>query len=177
MYYTDYDMVIADYTETMWNMLGSQVKTYGALVIFGVAMITQLLSIFGIANSLNLMVWTYGVGMGGMLVSAVASMIWMWGIKLGWTACRETYADDTANSDADEVAECAAWSAYTDLMESNMKVLMAEDTAFAITVGTYMEDWLLAQWWAMPEEERYAMWEEKKDDKHDKMYKLFAKAH
>jgi len=62
-------------------------------------------------------------------------------------------------------------------MDTNMKLLMAEDTALAIVIGTYMEDWLLAQWWAMPEAERYAMWEEKHDDKDDKMYKLFAKAH
>jgi len=172
-------MVSDDYTETMWNMLGMQVKTYGALVIFGTAMITQLLSIFGIAPGINLMVWTYLVGMGGGLVSAAASLIWAWGMHLGWKQCRTTYADPTSVTSAADETECEAWSTYNAYMLANLGVLTAEGTALSIVIGTYMEDWLLAQWWAMPEEERYAMWEEKMDekDKDDKMYKLFAKAH
>ena len=171
-------MIDNEYADTTWNLLGSQVKTYGALVIFGTAMITQLLSIFGIAVPINLMVWEYGVGMAGMLVSAIASMIWMWGMHLGWSTCRTVY-EDPGNSDTDETNECDAWASYTNTMMNNTKLLMAEDTAFALVVGHYMENWLLAQWWALPEEERYAMWEEKMDekDKDDKMYKLFAKAH
>jgi len=169
-------MVDEEYADRTWNMLGSQIKTWGAAVIFGVTMITQLLSIFGIAPAVNLMMWEYLVGYGGMVVSLAAMLVWAWGIHLGWASCRTAY-ETPDDLDSDEVTECTAWNSYVGYMDANMKLLMAEDTALAIVIGTYMEDWLLAQWWAMPEEERYAMWEEKHDDMDDKMYKLFAKAH
>lgn len=55
----------------------------------------------------------------------------------------------------------------------NMKRMVAQDTAVTLALGHYMENWMIAQWWAMPEEERYEMWLEKKDD-HEEM---FAKLH
>jgi len=104
-------MVDEEYTDTTWNMLGSQIKTWGALVIFGVTMITQLLSIFGIAPAVNLMMWEYLVGMGGMVVSLAAMLVWAWGIHLGWAQCRATY-ETPSSVDSDEETECSDWNGY-----------------------------------------------------------------
>ena len=56
------------------------VQVYGGyfwMGALGVASITQLLAIFGIANEINLMVWIYGLEMAGGFLSFI-SMIVMW---------------------------------------------------------------------------------------------------
>lgn len=45
---------------------------------------------------------------------------------------------------------------------------MAMEAGAMLTLGAYAEDWMLAQWWAMDEEERMAVWEEKHGDKEGK---------
>lgn len=44
-------------------------KTYSTLLIFGVAFITQILAMVGIASSVNSMVWNYGVFVGMIVVN------------------------------------------------------------------------------------------------------------
>ena len=59
-----------------WKMT----QVYGGyfwMALLGLASITQLLAIFGIANEINLMVWIYGLQMAGGLVELI-SMIAMW---------------------------------------------------------------------------------------------------
>jgi len=57
-----------------WKM-ANLLQDYSFLVLGGVAFITQLLSMFGIANEINLLVWMWGMGFVGMLVEAVAGFM------------------------------------------------------------------------------------------------------
>lgn len=57
-----------------WEM----VNVYGGyfwMGALGVASITQLLAIFGIANELNLMVWIYGLEMAGGLLGFISMIV------------------------------------------------------------------------------------------------------
>lgn len=170
---SDYTMRNAEYTDGTPNLQASQIAAWGHLAIFGTAMITQLLSMLGIAVSVNQMVWWWGVGMGTLIVSLVSSYIWISAMADGWSQCASTY-EDTEDIDSADATECAAWYSYIGVMEQNLATLTATETATAIALWTYMENWMLAQWWAMPEEERYEMWLEHKDMEDDKM---FAKLH
>lgn len=168
---TDYTLRNAEYIDTMYWMQGDQIKTWGTFLIMGTAHVFQILSMLGMMTSLNLMVWGWGVGVGGMVVHALVAYYWLSGMNAGWAACTTAYEtpDDT---DSDEVTECTWMSAYFEIIEAEMMKAMAKDTAITLTLGEYYEMWVIAQWWAMPEEERYAMWLEKKDD--DEMFaKLF----
>lgn len=55
----------------IYNMLGC----YTGLILWSVAAITQLLSMGGIAADINLMVWGYGLGGVGGLVSLIVSLL------------------------------------------------------------------------------------------------------
>jgi len=46
--------------------------------------------------------------------------------------------------------------------------MSAANSAAALTVWAYGEAWMVAQWWALPEEERQAMWEEHEGEKDEK---------
>lgn len=173
IYNYDYTMRAAEYTDTMYNRQAGQILAYGNLAIYGSAMITQLLSMLGIAVAVNGMVWWYGVAMGTGIVTLIASYYFMAGMQKGWAFCNETY-DDPSDVDSTDATECAAWNTYIAILEANAKGMVEKETATMIALGAYMENWMLAQWWALPEEERYEMWLEKKDDEHDKM---FAKLH
>lgn len=81
---SDYGMRNAEYVDTMYNMQAEAILAYGSLAIMGTAMITQLLSILGMAVGINQMVWWYGVAMGGSIVHALAGLIWMRAINMGW---------------------------------------------------------------------------------------------
>jgi len=169
----DYTMRNAEYEESMPNKTASTILAWGALAIFGAAHITQLLSMLGMAVSINGMVWWWGVGMGSMIVSAIASYIWLSAMHTGWGVCNAAY-EDTEDVDSDDATECGAWASYNAVMEYNLMYATAGETATALTLWSYMENWMIAQWWAMPEEERYEMWLEHKDAEDDKM---FAKMH
>lgn len=54
-------------------------QDYSMLALGGIAFITQLLSMFGIANEINLLVWMWGLGFVGMLVEAVAGLMMFYG--------------------------------------------------------------------------------------------------
>ena len=45
------------------------------MVIFGIATITQLLSIFGLFADINMLVWFWGVGVGGGLAGFTYSIL------------------------------------------------------------------------------------------------------
>jgi len=65
----------------MANMLSD----YSFLVLGGIAFITQLLSMFGIANEINLLVWMWGLGFVGMLVEVVAGIMMAYGYDSAYT--------------------------------------------------------------------------------------------
>merc|ERR1712051_560963 len=60
-----------DVLGTNWWKLANQIGGYATMAIGSVMTVTQLLSMFGIAADVNLMVWMYG-GMAGSIVSMIA---------------------------------------------------------------------------------------------------------
>jgi hypothetical protein len=55
---------------------GNLIHGYGWLVFWSVALVTQLMSDFGVAAGLNTKVWMLGLGVVGMLVNLVANVLW-----------------------------------------------------------------------------------------------------
>merc|ERR1712159_421786 len=106
------------------------------------------------------MVWGWGVSMGLAVVELIwAVMTWMqhWNM---WSAAAED-ADEDDDMDED-------WTDLADSIESEWMKMSAANSAAALTVWQYGEAWMVAQWWALPEEERQAMWEEHEGEKDEK---------
>lgn len=153
-------------TIAYWR-LGWMIARYGMLAIFGLATVTQALSMAGIAVSLNMMVWHWGVMKGGMILGMVVGIMYFVGAQGAWTILEED-ADE-----ADEVVD--SWGAYAVIMLAGMKwdtmVSMAENTAATMTLMENGPMWMMAQWEALPEEERMEM--EKEKEKGEKMFAFF----
>lgn len=60
-YYTDYDTFMTTISGTNYMKIADMIMDYGALSIWGVAFITQILSMAGILADINMMVWDFGV--------------------------------------------------------------------------------------------------------------------
>jgi len=67
-YYASWTAMEAEYGSTNYWELGTLIADFGMLGIFGVAFVTEILATFGIAPELNVMVWAFGVGLGGLIV-------------------------------------------------------------------------------------------------------------
>ena len=64
--------------------------SYAGLLIGSIAFITQLMSIYGEFNGINLAVWHLGVGLGGMLIGSVASLLRWWAYDSAWAAAYDS---------------------------------------------------------------------------------------
>merc|ERR1712224_980141 len=110
----------------------------------------------GIMSSLNIMVWHYSMMVGG-LVSLAVGATWFIAYNNAWAILRE-------EADEDEIISSAEAGYATTVLsgiQTDMVYNMAMEAGAMLTLGAYAEDWMLAQWWAMEEEERMAVWEEK----------------
>lgn len=67
-YYAFWTFYEADLGSTNYWELGTLIADFGMLGIFGVAFVTEILATFGIAPELNVMVWAFGVGLGGLVI-------------------------------------------------------------------------------------------------------------
>ena len=72
--FVEYDIAVL--LKTNWWKQGWYLSRYGDLAIFGVAFISQLLALFGVAIAFNMSVWVWGVGVAGALVNLVAGIEW-----------------------------------------------------------------------------------------------------
>ena len=63
---------LADSSVTDWFKIGDQIQYYGNLALYGMALITSLLALFGIAPSINVMVWYFGVYWVGAFVLGIS---------------------------------------------------------------------------------------------------------
>jgi len=66
-FYAIFDVV----SSTNYWKYGSMLLHYSKIGFFGVAFLTQVLSVFGIMTSINLMVWQYGIFLGVSLVNVL----------------------------------------------------------------------------------------------------------
>lgn len=78
-YYDAGDAVSPNY----WKLL-NQAWGYWAIAFMGIASITQLLSMLGIAAEINVMVWMYG-GMIDMVISLVSTLVGFYAYDAYWT--------------------------------------------------------------------------------------------
>lgn len=69
---------------TNWFKWANDLHDWAALVIGSIAFISQLLSMFGVLTSVNVMIWMYGVRMGGMLFMAFSSALRFWAMEMAW---------------------------------------------------------------------------------------------
>ena len=95
---------------------------YAGLIIGSIAFITQLMSIFGLFSGINLAVWHFGVGIGGMLIGNVASLLRWWAYDSAWA-----YADDSTKKDANKTK--------AGLAASSIKLSWIEEMALSTSAG------------------------------------------
>lgn len=164
--YEDMLIVSDDLESANWET-GSLIYTWGMFAIHAVAAITQLLSIFGIAAGINMMVWHYGVMLGGAITNMVAGVFYFMAYN------------NAANLLADNIEEVVGGyaAALMSYIRMDMIKMVASETGAMLTLMESLEMWMVAQWWALPEEERKAMYyemhegEKKGEGKKDKMFR------
>ena len=94
---------------------------YAGLIIGSIAFITQLMSIFGLFSGINLAFWHFGVGIGGMLIGNVASLLRWWAYDSAWA-----YANDSTKKADKTKADSAA---------SSIKLSWIEEMALSTSAG------------------------------------------
>ena len=151
-YGTGYDLVASEDITSDYQLLAGQIETYGSLAIWGAAFVTQALSMAGIAVGVNMMVWGYGVMLGGSIVSGIVAILLIMSHFKAWNL----YAED---ADEDDDIDDSNWMSYAGNAEDNMVRISAWESAVALTAWAYGEAWMVAQWWALPEEERQEAWD------------------
>jgi len=118
------------------------------LSVGAILTITQLLSMFGIAAEVNVMLWGYATMLVGPLLGAAISGIAMWGYDQAYQLCN---ADSSTNADActmmGEIEGDMLWHAVSEL---SMGAALMES----------YEGWMMAQFMALPEETQKAWMEE-----------------
>ena len=129
--------------KTQWYKLTQQIVDYGGLAIAGTAAIFQLLSTLGIMSGLNLMIWTYVVGFGGLALMSTVYIL----RKIGYDSY---YSDAKSTTATISTPAQAALGAISEALLMDTAVQAAMDTILMV----YGEDWLWAQWDnATPEEQ------------------------
>ena len=76
-----------------WVMWADYIAYYGAIALFGLGWVTQLLDLFGVAGYLNFMVWGWGLGMVGPLAASVAMLFVYISYETSWDCMLDD--DDT----------------------------------------------------------------------------------
>ena len=102
--------------------------------------ITQLLSMFGIAAEVNVMLWGYATMLVGPLMGAVVSGLAMWGYDQAYQLCD---ADSSTNADA-----CT----MQDTIEGDMLWHAVAELSMGAALMESYEGWMQAQFMALPVE-------------------------
>ena len=79
-----YKMWKAVSSGTNWFKWANDVQDWTALVIGSIAFISQLFSMFGMLNSMNVMIWMYGVHMSGIFFTAFSSALRFLAMDMAW---------------------------------------------------------------------------------------------
>merc|ERR1712146_783611 len=153
---TEYTMLTAEEITTPYWRYASLIMEWTCFTVMSTLTVTQLLSMFGIAVSTNLMAWHYG-GMIAGLMSLVAYIISFMGHKAGRDVAKEDAEDDVIDENG------AAGLAYAEAIEGDWMKWMAAETSMTLMGWQYGKDWMDAQWAALSEEERASM-----EEKHGK---------
>ena len=142
------------YLNDLWN--------YFTIAFMGVASITQLLSMLGIAAEINVMVWMYG-GLADMVVSLVSMLVGMYAYDAYWTVSEDS-------SDSNQANAAIALAA----LEQDMLYSTATSTAAGVMLYTQTDAWMMAQFMALPEETQEKWMAEKEGDHEEAMHAFFS---
>ena len=134
---------------------------YAGLAFWSVASLTQILSIFGVAADINVMVWMYGGAVGG-LVGLVAHFIAMYAYDQLYTK--------TSSATASEVTAA-------ETLMGEMEIAAISMASGEVLVGLELYDqgmnWMAAQMMAMGDGEKEEMIEEMKGEDGEEPEDLF----
>merc|ERR1712150_267710 len=149
-FFDEYRMIGNGDFETGWGRLGSLIGDW---------------SMFGIAASVNMMVWGWGVMLGGGILSMVVMVMWLMAYRLAMSAWA---ADSDTNSGTTQQAAGTLAENMANAIEWDMLKMMAHDASATLCSWEYGEDWMKAQFMALSPEEQMAWKEEHEGDmKHD----------
>ena len=127
-------------TNTNYNELSDTVINWGALVIMGVAALTQLMSMFGAMVDLNLMVWWYGVFGGIPLLHLTAYCISMLAYDQGHSDSNDSNAGNTQN-----------------VALAGIRSNLANGAFLFFTLLANYDSWFAAQWLGLSAESQQTM--------------------
>lgn len=143
-FYDSYDTV----SDTNWWKYANLVGSYAGLTLGSVAFITQVLSIFGIAAEINIMVWMYGVSLGGLIIGMITGALRLWAYEQAWSS-----AEDGTNG-----ASSIAYNIRQEMVE-----VSAMSSSSTLALWTEAANWWAAQMMALPQDKE-AMMNEQKDE-------------
>ena len=152
-YYGIEARVPASMGDTDYAGLAHMIGGYGGLALWSAAAITQLMSDFGAGGDLNMMVWGYGLEMGGSILGMIVSLF----VFLSYNEAY-TWSQDTTKT-ADEQATALA---HMDELEAMWTATAANEAMVALTLMAEYNNWKQAQWMILSEEEQNAYKEEMK---------------
>lgn len=141
----------------------NQSADYFAMVFMGVAFITQLLSMLGIAAEINLMVWMYG-GMISSITSLIFALVSMYAIDAYYVDSEDTASSTQANS-ASALAS----------LEADLTNMVALETGAAVGLYIHHKGWMMGQWNALSDEAKEMIWEDHEEHEDDVMDDMFSK--
>jgi len=124
-----------------WWELSSMIRGFGVLAIWGLAALTQLLAIFGIASSANFFVWMFIVGGGSLLLGLSVGALRFLAYEQGYAKSLET----PAVANGAKLMEAVKWDALMDLAAMGVSTL---------ALYRMYDDWILAQWMGLSAEEQ-----------------------
>ena len=134
-------------------MLANDIHDWAALVIGSIAFISQLLSMLGMFNSVNVMIWMYGVCMGGMVFMTLSSTLRFWAMDTAWKKAQGDVAKDFDVYGAIE---------YYPVIRASFVEESAFSSAMGLAIMQSSKDWFAGQLLMMPEDES-RIWMGKKD--------------
>ena len=134
---------------------------YGRLSIGVVLTITQLLSMFGLFADVNVMVWGYYGWLAEPLLQGVMTAISLWAYDQAYQQCNDS------NNDGCEIME----TIETDLIKHAIAEL-----AIGGAIHENHENWMAAQFMALPEEKQKEWMEAHIKEEMDKKDHMMMKA-
>ena len=144
-YYEDkgrYEFVSAVVFDSFdWVMWADYIAYYGAIALFGLGWITQLLDLFGVATYINFLVWGMGLGVGGSLVASVAFLFVYIAYEQSWNCMMDDVDVNQslcATINADTAATMRTWAFVT--MSAWMMVPVKQ--------------WVASQYFNLPEDKK-----------------------
>jgi len=149
---------------TNWWKLSNLIEGYTKLTLATILALTQLLSMFGVGASVNMMLWGYSTMLVMPLVMGVTEMMRWAGYDAAYVICQDS-------GSADQATGCTV----QETLETEMLYAAVMDIGHGIALAEASEEWMHAQFMQLTEEQQKEMMEmhkmekEKKESEMEKM--------